>query len=58
VKIPRHEVFAIFVQLVAPAFTAATGKLPNFTYDPIEDCYTGPFVELVESVWDTGLGSV
>jgi hypothetical protein len=49
---PRHEVFTIFMQLVAPVFTAATGKRPSVTYDPIEDCYTGPFIELLERVWE------
>jgi hypothetical protein len=49
--VPRHEVFAIFVQLAAPVFTAATGGQPSITYDSYGERYSGSFIELVESVW-------
>jgi hypothetical protein len=50
-EIPRNEVFTIFVQLVAPVFTTATGIRPSITYDPIGGRYTGPFIDLVENIW-------
>jgi hypothetical protein len=52
--IPRYEVFAIFVQLATELFIRATGQRPSFTFDnyhPMGERYTGPFVELLETVW-------
>jgi hypothetical protein len=50
-EIPRHEVFAIFVQLAAAMFTATTGRSPSFTSRPIDNGYSGPFIELIETIW-------
>jgi hypothetical protein len=53
-KIPRYEVFAIFVQLAAGLFAMATGQPPKFTFNNYHlegERYTGPFIELLETIW-------
>jgi hypothetical protein len=51
IVVPRHEGFSMMVQLAARTFIETTGSRPTITYHPVDDCYVGKFIYLVEFLW-------